>query len=157
MIMSVLIFSCRDDGPLISVDIKSMDFMLIVNNINTVPLVSQPHIRMHMLIRVKSKLPVAVIVEWFYCLQLVYIMTGVGARAFNIILVMGCLLNERPQIIIHDASLVFVADKTHWVRQLYDVVFEFDKLLAFLHVNKKLLLVIALTTSVISFVLDSVK
>jgi len=60
---SILIFSCRDDGPLISVDIKSMDFMLIVNNINTVPLVSQPHIRMHMLIRVKSKLPVAVIVE----------------------------------------------------------------------------------------------
>jgi len=40
-------------------------------------------------------------------------MIGVGARAFNIILVMGCLLNERPQIIIHDASLVFVADKTH--------------------------------------------
>ena len=61
------------------------------------------------------------------------------AGTLQIILVLCRLLNKRPKVVVHNATLIFVPDKTHRVWELNNVVLKLYELFRFLHIYEMLL------------------
>ena len=101
-----------------SVNIKSVDFVFIVYNVDAVALVSESHIWVHViLITVKVR-----------------VLIGCTTWSFSFdasTLFVAWSLNECVMIIVY-----FGTNETHRVRQLNDIVLKLNELFAFFHGHK---------------------
>ena len=121
-----------------------MDLVLVVHHVDAVALVA-PQVGVQTLIVAKT---INLINEGSMAGLWLLLEALVAAWAFDVALLrrtgssMGgwllVLLNKRPQVSV---QVLFGVEEAHRVRQLDDVIFELDKLLALLHGDELLLLV----------------